>query len=263
MTNSSLALYQSPPMQIEFIGCTSAGKSTLIEDILQIGQRRKLDMLTSYDFVLKQPHLNRIKNHMMRMVLIDLSALLACLITWRKNLKFLLFATRAILQLPASISWFEKLKIARLVIRNVGIYTIVCHFASDQQIVLADEGTIQIAHSLFVHVSTEPNMGDLESFIQLVPLPDAAVYVTQSESVLIERTIERGHKRIPDRSYANVERFIKRATEVFNTLAQQPALERRLIEVDGQQNNTASQVIAALLETNRDSGYATLARPKT
>jgi thymidylate kinase len=97
---------------------------------------------------------------------------------------------------------------------------------------MVDEGTLHIANYLFVHVSVEPNMHDLDSFVRLVSLPDVAVYIKQPESVLIERTRTRGHKRIPGDANVLVDRFIKHSLAVFEKLAAHSRLETRLLLVD-------------------------------
>jgi adenylate kinase family enzyme len=222
-----------PPMQIELIGCTSAGKSTLARGILQAGLEQGIDTLMGDDFVLNQVHLNWVKRKLARTLCVDLISMLACLITWRNNLEFYRFAMRIISHLPAGVAWLEKLNIARNVLKKTGIFEIVRRRGSDQQIVLVDEGTLHTAHYLFVHVSVAPNTSELSTFVRLVPKPDVVLHVQQDEAVLIERTIARGHKRIPDGSRAMVERFIKHATVTFDNLVRQLALEGRLLAVDG------------------------------
>jgi hypothetical protein len=220
-------------MRIELIGCTSAGKSTLTSRVLRICRDRGIDASTGYDFVLRQARLDWVKSRLLRALLVNLISLCVGLAAYRRNLEFYRFALRMIARLPSAIAWPEKLHIGRIVVRNIGIDEI-SRRAADRQIVVLDEGPLQTAHYLFVHVAVEPNTSDLASFIRLVPLPDMVVYVTQSESVLIERTLQRGHKRIPDRSYANVQRFIRRAVATFDELEHLSAFERRLIVVDRQ-----------------------------
>ena len=219
-------------MQIELIGCTSAGKSSLAQNMLKGNHQNGVNLVMSYDFVLRWAHLNWIKNHRIRMLSLNLIALFACLLTLRKNLEFYRFVVGVIMRLPAKVSYFEKLKIARIVARNVGIYEIVCRYNSDRQVVLADEGTLHIAHYLFVHVSVEPNMSDLETFVRLVSLPDVAVYIRQPEPVLIARTRVRRHKRIPEDASALVNRFIKHGLAVFEKLVECSSLESRLLVVN-------------------------------
>jgi len=221
-------------MQIELIGCTGAGKSTLAEGMLLASRRQGIDMLMGDTFVLKQHRLDWISSKPARTLLIDLFSLWTCLVTWRRNSEFYTFALRIIFRLP--VGWLEKLNLARNVLKKIGIYEIIRRHGRDRQIILVDEGTLHAAHNLFVHVSVRPNADDLATFVRLVPRPEWAIYVMHSESVLIERTLQRGHKRIPDRSYANVELFVKRAVEIFDGLRRQPELEGRLLAIDRQQD---------------------------
>jgi hypothetical protein len=202
--------------------------------MLQAGQAQGLDIVMGEDFVLRQVRLDWVKKKLARTLCVDLVSLLACLATWRNNRQLYLFTIRTVLRLPAAVAWFEKFNIVRNVLKNIGVYEIVRHRGSDRQIVLVDEGTLHTAHYLFVHVSVEPNSGDLSSFARLVPLPDVAVYIEHDEAVLIERTLARGHKRIPKGSYAHVECFIKRAADTFDKLVQDPAIESKLLVVDGE-----------------------------
>jgi len=165
---------------------------------------------------------------------VNLIALFVGLATWRRNLAFYRFVLRTIVRLPWAVAWPERLHIGRNVVKNIGIHEIVRRRAADRQIVLLDEGPLQTAHYLFVHVAGELDTSDLAAFIRLVPLPDVVVYVSQNEYVLIERTLRRGHKRISVRSYANVQRFIRRAVAIFDELEHQSALGGRLVAVDAQ-----------------------------
>ena len=166
------------------------------------------------------------------MLILNLIALLACLFTWRKNLTFYRFVIGVILRLPAKVALSERLRIARIVARNVGIFEIVRRNRSEQQVVLADEGTLQIAHYLFVHVAVEPNLTDLDNFIRLVAMPDIAVYIRQPESILISRTKSRGHKRIPEDEAILVNRFIQHGLAVFEKLIEFSSLEDRLVIIN-------------------------------
>ncbi|HLF28445.1 MAG TPA: hypothetical protein VJG32_19095 [Anaerolineae bacterium] len=218
-------------MQIELMGCTSAGKSTLTRSILQVCREQGVDVFRRDDFVLKQIRLNGIKGHLPRTLLVDALALFACLLTWRNNLKFYRFATRLLFQLP--IALFDKLNLLRNVLKKIGIHEIIRFRSTDQQVILVDEGVLQAAHNLFVHSAVQVEMEHLATFVRLIPFPDVIVYIRPPESRLIDRTMIRGHKRIPDRSYNNVVRFVKQAVATFDQLAQNPSVESRLVVVDG------------------------------
>jgi hypothetical protein len=223
-------------MQIEFIGCTSAGKSTLARDMLQMLRVQGIDAWMDDDFVLKQIGLHWIKNSIIRTLLLDLCSLFACLVTWRNNSRFYFFSIPLIARLPHAVAWPEKLNLARNVLKKIGMYETIHRFSSDQQVILVDEGALQAAHNLFVHVSAQANAPDILAFARLVPLPEMAIYVRQNESLLIERTIRRGHKRIPNRSYPYVERFVKQAIDTFEALVQHLVLEKRLLLIDSNES---------------------------
>jgi thymidylate kinase len=245
-------------LQIELIGCTSAGKSTLTRSILQACHQQGLDILLGDDFVLRQVRLNWIKSHLLRKLLVNLVALSASLVTWRTNLKIYRFAAQFLFQLP--ITQLEKLNTLKNVLKRVGIYEIIRVRSTDRQAILIDEGVLQAAHYLFVHSSVQVKAEHLATFARLAPLPDVVVYLRQPESLLIDRTMRRGHKRIPNRSYSNVVPFIERAVATFDKLAQHPAVERKLLVVDGGQaatmaaNNQDDPIMGLALEIIR-SGF--------
>jgi hypothetical protein len=221
-------------MQIELIGCTSAGKSTLSRKIRHICRSREIDIFLGDEFVLKQIRLNWIKNHLLRTLLMNLSALFACLLTWRRNSKIYLFAAKSLLRLP--IVTLEKINLFRNALKKIGIFEIIRFRDTDQQVVLVDEGILQTAHNLFVHISVEAKTEDLLTFAVLVPLPDVVVYIKQPERILVDRTMKRGHKRIPNRSYGKVVCFVKQAVSTFDKLVQHPTVENKLFVIGGGEN---------------------------
>ena len=222
-------------MQIEIIGCTGAGKSTLLEGILKACRELGIEASSGDDYVLKKAHLNWVGGYLPRTLLVDLISLIICSLTWRKYSDFYRLVFRVIFGLPAEISWFERLNLARNTFKKIGIHEIVHLRGSDEQIVLMDEGTLNTASCLFVHLSTELPATEFSNFVRLVPVPDAAIYLRQDEEILIERTMARGHKRIREGSRSAVERFIKRAVSTFDGLVQHSAIASRVIEVDGDQ----------------------------
>ncbi|MBD2355850.1 hypothetical protein H6G41_14695 [Tolypothrix sp. FACHB-123] len=244
-------------MQIELIGCTSAGKSTLIKHLLQVCQQQGVAAVTGDDFVLQKFRLNGIKSYFWQRFIVDLLALFACWLKLYRNFKLYLFASKIISNLPGTINLVQKIMITRNFLRNLGVYEIIQHLSYPQEIILLDEGTLHIAHYLFVHVSVEPNSQDLATFAKLIPVPDVAIYLQQQEAVLIERTLTRGHKRIPNNSYAQVERFIKFAVSIFDELIKFSTIKNNLLVVDAErnihtatdnQNNSSLLVAKGLLE---------------
>lgn len=219
-------------MQIELMGCTGAGKSTLAQRIIAACHDQGMDIAMGDDVVLAQVGLSGVTDPRLRKALLNLLALSAGLATWRTHHGVYRFATRYLARLPIGIP--GKLNVLRGVIKRVGIHEIIRRRA-DGRIVLVDEGVLQAAHYLFVHLSAPPPGPGVSEFARLAPLPDAIVYVTQPEARLVARTIKRGHRRIPDRSPGNVSRFIGGAVATFDRLARHRTIADRLLVVDGGQ----------------------------
>lgn len=220
-------------MHVELIGCTSAGKSTLARRILADCRARGIDVVTGDDFVLEQVGLAWLRNRFVRTLAVDACALTACLLSLPTNRAFVGFALGVIARFPCQVGWIERLNLVRNVLKKVGIYEAIHRRGPRERLILVDEGTLQVAHNLFVHTSIPPNYQELSRFARIVPVPELAVYVRQSNDVLIDRTLRRGHRRIHEATPAAVERFVERAVETFDALVEGLARERRMFPCDG------------------------------
>lgn len=185
------------------------------------------------EFVLDQCRANWVRHRPVRKLLINLAGLFASLMTWRNNRKFYFFATKILFQLPSP--WFERLNLLRNVLKRTGVAEIIRVRGTGQEVILVDEGALQTAHNLFVHLAVDMEPGQLAAFAGLVPLPDAVIYLKQAEEVLVDRTLARGHRRIPELSQARVAHFVKKAVSMFDELVEQPAVEDRVIVLNGSQ----------------------------
>jgi hypothetical protein len=225
-------------MQVELIGCTSAGKSTLTQHMLKRAHAEGIKLSTSYDFVLAHYGLGWVKPHALRMALLNNLALWRCLQSAGRHLGLLRFVFGVLHTLPAvsqgKMSRSERLKIARITLRNLGIHEIIAQANDPDLIILADEGALQVVHYLFVHVQMPPALDQLSAYLQRAPRPDLVLYYRQPAPLLVERTLRRGHKRIPERSQEKVERFIGHALQVFEAVVAEPAIRQRALLVNGQ-----------------------------
>lgn len=219
-------------MQIELIGSSGAGKTTLAASILRACRAQGIDIELGDEFVLRQMGLGRIKNPTIRALLVNVAALSACLanVNWKSNLRLYVFAIRFVFRLP--IPRRHKTYVLRNMFKKVGIGEIVQARSKGQHIVILDEGVLHIAHNLFVHVSLPIDKEAIGAFLSLVSCPDVVVYVSQSEATLIKRLMTRDHKRISERTSGSIASFVHRATEAFETVIQHPAVDERLLVVE-------------------------------
>lgn len=221
-------------MQIELFGCTSAGKSRLLQQILNLQAGRRPALVRSDDLLLQQLRLQWVAGTA-RLILLNLLSISLCIAAWRKYRDFLHFVIARIGQLRGKVPLVERLRILRITLRNVGLHEGVERYSVAGDAVFTDEGMLQIAHYLFVHVQSTPKAEHVLSFAALVPLPTLAIYVSEPNAVLIERTAARGHKRIPAGSPELIERFVTRATAMFRLLTQQSRIKNRLLTINNQQ----------------------------
>jgi hypothetical protein len=218
------------PLQIELIGCTGAGKTTIARKIASAGRRLGIEVLLDDDFILRQFFLNWVRSPRLRQCLVNLLALVAFCVHWRSNRHFTRFSLGQITHLP--VGWVQKLYLLRIVMKKIGAYDIIRRCGSPEEIVLVDEGTTVIANNLFVHCHIPLDCQELAQFAEIVPLPDVALYVREREQVLVHRTALRGHKRIRSGSQASVETFIERAVKTFDVVTQHPNVRPRVLVVE-------------------------------
>lgn len=217
---------------IELIGCTSAGKSTLASHVLQFCRDEGFDVSLGEDFLLYKFHLGHAVGITTRALLVNMISLPVAVAHWTNYRHFYSFSFRAIHHLQ--ISWRKKIYLVRNILKNIGIYEIA-HWAAKQQVILLDEGPLHSANALFVHVAVVPPVEELSTFVQVVPLPDAAVYLREQEDVLIRRTIARGHKRIRSGNPGEAEQFVRSAVAMFEKLSQEPMVQSKLFIVNDHQ----------------------------
>lgn len=219
-------------MHIEFIGCTSAGKTTLARKIVDLGKQEGIDVILGDDLVLHQLHLDWIKHEFVRRRLLEICSAYVCLRHWREYHAFILLVIKMVFQAPGS--WFYKANLARNVLRKVGIHQIIRHSGAADTLILVDnDGIVQGAHQLFVHSNGKLN-GELSGFADLAPLPDVIAYVRQPEVTLLQRTLKRGHPRLPARSRDIVQHFVREASKTFDRLQKVPQIADRLLVIDGE-----------------------------
>lgn len=219
-------------MHIELIGCTSAGKTTLTRKIVDIAKSQDVNIILGDDFVLEKFHLDRIKSEFVRRRLLEVCAIYVCLRHWKRYRQFCRYVWMVVSQVPGSR--FYRFNLVRIVLRKIGIYHLINGYGSENQLVLVDnEGIIQAAHNLFVHTHNKLN-GNISAFIEEAPLPDMVVYLWQPQSILMERTLRRGHPRIQKRSESKVRFFVEQANDTFEKLKTLPRIAERLLLIDGQ-----------------------------
>ena len=222
-------------MHIELVGSTSAGKTTLAKEMVVAGKRSGIKVYLSDDFLLEQMHLNWVKNDFIRRRLVEFFAFAVFLRHPAKYNEFVTFVFRE--GKISSGSWLYKVNRIRNVIRKIGIFEFITLRSNSHQVVLADnEGLLQGVHNLFVHQNSHADETKIAKYVELIPLPDVILFLRQDETILVSRTLKRGHARVDGSSPEKVTHFIRQAIAVFDELIAVPKIQERLLVVDGEKN---------------------------
>jgi len=191
------------------------------------------DFITADEVALGSLAARLVSNEFLVRRLVDVPALLASLQAWgdrRELIRYVLHLSRLAPGGPSA-----RLNLARNALRKIGLYEIVAKRRRPGQTVLVDnEGVLQAAHNLFVHVAdaSEVDVEALATFLRLAPLPGAVVYRRQTEAELVSRTLKRGHRRVPAGLEQAATRFVGRAVRVFEAIAADPGVRARLVVVE-------------------------------
>ena len=114
-------------MQVELIGCTGAGKSTLLEAMIQACAAQGIPASSGEDTLLQHFGLGWVRLPLARSVLLDVLALPYTMRSWKRNRAFLRFAWKVIKGLPRTVRAWDRLNIARNVLKKVGLHEALVH----------------------------------------------------------------------------------------------------------------------------------------
>ena len=234
-------------MLVEFIGCTSSGKSTIAAKVME---------------KLKSLGIKAILVEVGGDIRMDFATLpwFVCFAT--HNFDFCAFAARIIVH--GADSLLVGLNLFRNFAKKMGMYELL-RKKKNNLIILSDEGTVHAVHNLFVYANSLPQSTDVIRFACLVPKPDMIIYVKTSFELATERTFKRGYRRAKH-TLKEVRLFIKHAHETFEILTSVAAIRNRLIAVTNFDNgteeidNVADILVKQILRQHRESKSG---RPET
>jgi thymidylate kinase len=217
-------------MIVEFIGPTGSGKTTLARGLVRRGAgaqpvRMATDLLTD------RPGRRWIDNAHAINLLADVTVLPSFIRSVDRHREFLRFAfDRLRWHAPST---FATLNYMRNMVRKLGMHEMTRR-ADPGTTFLVDEGTILTAYQLFVYSDAPFTGADLERFGRLVPLPDLIVHVKAPIDVLLRRAIDRPDRRreLSRADEEAVERWIVRAAEMFDALAEVQPIRDRLVTIE-------------------------------
>jgi thymidylate kinase len=217
-------------MIIEFIGSTGAGKTTLIAEV-----RRRLaqtaEVTTAFELVAAPLGLRGVTHPTAQNLVQELVGLPFFLQALGRHRAFVVFILKMIAR-HGSFSLFT-IHYLRSLERTIGAHEVIRR-REGNRIVLVDEGTIILAHNVFVYTSALYSSEEISTFARLVPLPDVIVYVRAPVDTLIKRSLQRTDppREMKSKSRALIEQYTTRAVAMFEQLIKAENMRSRILIVD-------------------------------
>ena len=217
-------------MIIEFIGSTGAGKTTLIDEV-QRRLARTAGATTSFELVAAKLGLSNIRQTTARNLIQELYGLWYLIRSLPRYKATIGFSLKMIARKAGSpifvINNFRSL------VRKIGIYEILRRQQADN-IILVDEGTVLLAHVLFIYNSAYYTPEEIAQFASIVPLPDLIVYVRTPVQNLIERSMRRTDppRDMKAKNPEQIEKYVSDAVSMFEQLIETEEIRDRVLIVD-------------------------------
>jgi thymidylate kinase len=215
---------------VEFIGCTGAGKTTLISKV-----RDRLTQTTqvtsSFDLVAAPLGLGRVIHPTARNLIQEFAGLPFFMAALPRHQAFVNLALRMLAR-QANFSIFT-INNLRSLERKLGVYEIIRRY-EHERIVMVDEGTVLSAHNVFVFTNAFYTPEEIAQFAALIPLPDVIVYIRAPVDSLINRTLQRTDppRELKSRDRALIERYVNRAVTLFDQLVETEEIRDRVLIVE-------------------------------
>jgi len=229
MTPSSHA-DRRPPRVVELFGPSSAGKSSLTTRLLA-GEAGPGFALVN-DRVLASVGLGWLPGRLLRTLALDAIALVGVAASWRAQRSFYRLAADQALHGQGPSGRRLRFNLLRNAWKCGALRFLAGRLARPGEVLLMDEGPLQTANYLFVHVDARPERPALDAFLAAVPLPDAALYVRESQGELIARTLARTHPRVAPGCPDETTRFVSHALAVFDRIAEEPHVRERMLTLE-------------------------------
>lgn len=217
-------------MYIEFIGCSSSGKSTISGRVISRlrGCGDRVISVHATHFSVLGPKFDHVRHPTLQNLLLDMHGVRQCLLSSECR-NFLRFANTLLRRHADSL--VRRLNLQRGVIRKLGIHELMTSKENQTKYRLVDEGIVHSAHNIFVHVGNVPDDCEIEEFTERVPLPDLIVRVRAPLDTLVERMLRRFDRPIRG-DEAKLRRYLEHACLVFDKITAAPRLQKRTICLD-------------------------------
>lgn len=234
-------------MIVEFIGSTGAGKTTLIAEV-QRQLAKTTDVISSFDLIAAKLGLGEVTSRTAKNLIQEIYGFYYLIRALPRHNAAITYSLRMLAR--KSDSAILTLNNVRSLVRKLGVYEILRR--QQDNIILVDEGTVLLAHVLFVYNKAFYTADEIAKFAKLIPLPDVIVYVKAPTDILIKRSLQRTDppREMKSKDPALVEKYVTDAVAMFEQLMQTEEIRKRVLIVDNPDRTNKQPDEAAELVTD-------------
>jgi thymidylate kinase len=202
-------------MIVEFIGSTGAGKTTVLRSV-ERRMANRATTITSADLVTGLLGLQGTAHPTLQNLIQELLGFPFFVSLLYRHRKFVMCTTRLLLR--EAHSAMISINNLRSLERKLGVYSLVKRLDGDR-IILVDEGPMLAAH-MFVYAADPMKASEIAKFAEVLPLPDAIVYVRAPIETVVDRTLIRTDppRELRSCSRADLVRYAEAAAALFDQL---------------------------------------------
>jgi hypothetical protein len=218
---------------VEFAGCSGAGKSALYGRVRAMLRSQRIEAISPLELLLSSHVARRLESTRLSNLVLEsasrhwtrpaLDHYASCWSNARQQID------------RHSVSLRERWRLRRSCRRKLSV-AYGSHQIATNQIVLVDEGTVQLTHILFGR-RTNWDSTEIDRFVASLPLPDVLVQVTAPLQVVQRRIDGRGRPPLPDRSELQRRQFLAQSRAIFAQACQIANLQSRWLVVNNAQSD--------------------------
>ena len=216
-------------MVVELAGCSGAGKSSLLPELIREFRAADVPAMAAPDLLLRWFPDPVVRQPTLQNLLFD------CRSAWGRfaypdgHAEFLGFARAALWRRKDPVT--RRLNAYRGMLRALGIYEALYRSPAEPGIVFVDEGTVNSAHAILVDLTKPPRAEDIDRFCRLVPKPDLVLHVTAPLEVVLARTAARKDPPLPRRRRQQRTHFIRHAHAMFEQMSSHAAFSENTVRI--------------------------------
>jgi len=231
-------------MIIEFVGCSGAGKTTLVADVVRKLRDGGRTAASSTALIADVTRTAWVSSLFLRNICLDVLLFPWLLLALRHNARFFLFGMSQIIREADSFIGILQRSLSQL--RNLAGDQLLRHLAQAPDFILVDEGTICGIHNVLVHLNHRPAEAEIQAYARLVPKPELIVHINTPVEIALSRTESRPDPPLRFHKYADKFHFVRVAHETHVELSRCDEVRTRWFVVSPGDNTTRDTVEAIL-----------------